>query len=125
MQTGDTATVSTIVTEKNTAIAVGSGNLAVFSTPMMIALMEEAACECLSSGLEPGQTSVGVKISAEHIEASPIGAKISATATITNIDGRKVFFTTRANCGEKEIGNGTHTRVIVNAEKFMRNNRQA
>jgi predicted thioesterase len=69
--------------------------------------------------LEEGQTSVGVQISAEHTEASSVGAKVSASAVIENIDGRKIFFTVSASCNEKEIGKGTHTRVIIDAEKFM------
>ena len=116
---GKNATVSTIVSEKNTAKTVGSGSLDVFSTPMMIALMEQAACECLSDGLEQGQTSVGTNINIEHKAASPINSKITATATIQNIDGRKISFYVSANCAEIEIGNGTHTRAIVNAQKFM------
>jgi predicted thioesterase len=116
---GKTATVYTVVSEKNTAKTVGSGSLDVFSTPMMIALMEQAACECLSGEIEPGQTSVGIRIDAEHIEASPIGAEVSATATIEKIDGRKIVFSVSASCAEKTIGNGTHTRVIVNVEKFL------
>ncbi|MCL2224645.1 MAG: thioesterase family protein [Defluviitaleaceae bacterium] len=119
LEVGKTATASTVVSEKNTAKTVGSGSLEVFSTPMMIALMEQAACECLASGLEDGQTSVGVQISAEHKEASPMGAQVSATAKIENIDGRKISFSVSATCADKEIGCGTHTRVIINAEKFM------
>ncbi|MCL1844168.1 MAG: thioesterase family protein [Defluviitaleaceae bacterium] len=116
---GKTATVSTIVTDKNTAKAVGSGSLDVFSTPMMIALMEQAACECLADGLEPGQTSVGTQINAEHTQASPIGETITATATIDSTDGRKITFVVSAKSATNEIGKGTHTRFIINAERFM------
>lgn len=119
IQAGKKATVTTTVSEKNTAKTVGSGSLDVFSTPMMIALMEEAACECLKDGLEAGQTSVGTLINAEHKAASPIGATISATAVIDAVDGRKVSFTVTANEGEKEIGCGKHDRFIVDEEKFM------
>ncbi|MCL2577444.1 MAG: thioesterase family protein [Defluviitaleaceae bacterium] len=119
LQVGKTATVSTVVSEKNTAKAVGSGSIEVFSTPMMIALMEQAACECLASGLEAGQTSVGTSVNVEHKEASPVGAEVRANATIENIEGRKIFFSVYASCAEKEIGSGTHTRVIINVEKFM------
>ena len=114
---GKTATVTTTVSERNTAMAVGSGSLNVFSTPMMIALMEQAACECLT--LEPGQTSVGTQINVAHTAASPLGAAISATAVIDKVDGRKVSFTLTAHEGENEIGNGKHDRFIVDAERFM------
>ena len=116
---GKTAAVSTTVDESNTARAVGSGSLNVFATPMMIALMERAACEVLSDVLETGQTSVGTQIEVSHTAASPPGSTITAAATIVNADGRKIEFTVTASDGVGEIGNGTHTRVIVDETKFM------
>jgi len=116
---GKTASVTTTVTDKNTAKAVGSGNLDVFATPMMIALMEQAACECLADSLEPGQTSVGTQINVAHTAASPLGATITATATITQAEGRKVSFTVTANDDTNEIGSGAHGRFIIDAERFM------
>jgi predicted thioesterase len=116
---GKTATAETTVSEKNTAITVGSGSLDVFSTPMMIALMEQAACECIASGLEDGQTSVGTAISVEHTSASPLNAEITATATIESVEKRKVTFTISAKDNFSEIGKGTHTRFIVDSARFM------
>jgi len=108
-----------MVTDKNTAKAVGSGNLDVFSTPMMIALMEQAACECLADCLEHGQSSVGTQINVTHTAASPLNAKITATAIIENVDGRKISFTVTAHDGTNEIGSGTHERFLIDAERFM------
>ena len=119
INSGKTATVTTVVNETNTAKAVGSGSLDVFSTPMMIALMEQAACECLADSLEAGQTSVGIRISADHLAASGLVKTISATAVVEETDGRKITFSVSASDGTNEIGKGTHTRVIVNEEKFM------
>lgn len=116
---GMTATASTIVTESNTAKTVGSGSLDVFATPMMIALMERAACACLADELEPGQTSVGTKISALHTAASPIGMHITANATIEYVFGRKIEFVVTASDETGEIGKGKHTRMIVDVERFM------
>ncbi len=113
------ASVTTIVTEHNTAKALGSGSLDVFATPMMIALMERAACECLADTLEPGQTSVGISVDIEHTAASPLGAKITAIATIARIDGRKIEFDVSANDASGEIGRGTHERFIIDKERFM------
>ena len=115
----NTVTVHTTVDQTNTALAVGSGNLEVFATPMMIALMERAACEAISGSLEAGQSSVGTQISVSHTAASPVGARVSATATVTQIEGRQVEFALTAHCGEREIGRGTHTRFIIDAERFM------
>ena len=117
---GKSATATTTITDKNTAKAVGSGNLDVFATPMMIALMEQAACECLADSLEPGQSSVGTQINVTHIAASPLDAKITATATIENVDGRKVSFTVTAHDETNEIGSGTHERFVIDAERFMK-----
>lgn len=117
MTVGTTGIAKTIVTEKNTAKTVKSGSLNVFSTPMMIALMEEAACNSLN--LEEGQTSVGTYIAAEHKVASGLDDEIIANAVITEVEGRKVTFTVNAFAGDIEIGEGTHIRYIVNAERFM------
>lgn len=117
MKIGISGTATTVVTDANTAKAVKSGNLDVFSTPMMVALMEEAACKCLE------EESVGTQISVMHSAASPLGASITATATVTGIEGRKVTFDLIAHDekdGEKsEIGKGTHTRFIIDADRFM------
>jgi len=115
---GKSASVSVFVDEHNIARAVGSGSAAVFATPMMIALMERAACEVLSGALEEGQTSVGIMINVEHTAASPIGAEISATATIEGVFGRKIEFTVFARDDMGEIGKGTHSRIIVDEAKF-------
>jgi len=112
-------TASTIVSEKNTAKAVGSGNLDVFATPMMIALMEEAACNAINKDLEEGQSSVGTEINVTHVAPSPVGATVTATATLKKADGRKLFFWVKAFEGDKEIGSGTHTRFLIDAERFM------
>ena len=117
---GKTAAVSTIVDKNNTAAAVWSGSLDVFSTPMMIALMEQAACECLADGLDPGQTSVCTDINVSHTAASPVGAEITATATIEAVHGRRFEFTVTASDTSGEIGRGKHTRYIVETDKFMK-----
>ena len=116
---GKTATAVTIVNVTNTAKAVQSGALDVFATPMMIALMEQAACECIADGLGPGQTSVGTEINVSHTAASRMGMEITATATIEAVLGRKVDFIVTASDLSGEIGKGKHTRVIVDAERFM------
>jgi predicted thioesterase len=117
---GKTAAVTATVNGQNTANAVGSGSLEVFATPMMIALMERAACQCLADMLEPGQTSVGTSIDIEHTAASPLGAVITASATVTGVEGRKIEFEIAANDTKGEIGRGTHERFIVDSEKFLR-----
>ena len=116
---GKTGVAKTTVSDSNTAKAVWSGSLDVFATPMMIALMESAACECLADCMDTGQTSVGNMINVEHTKASPIGAEIKASATIESVNGRKIVFTVAANDDSGEIGKGRHERTIIDAERFM------
>ena len=111
--------VNAVVGETNTAIAMKSGSLPVFATPSMIALMEQAASELLDGCIDEGQTSVGTMINVKHLVASPMGAQITATATVIEVLGRKIEFSVTATDGKNEIGKGTHTRMIVDAEKFM------
>ncbi|MDR2492134.1 MAG: hypothetical protein LBD25_01530 [Coriobacteriales bacterium] len=115
---GTSKTVTTVVDGSNTAAAVGSGSLDVFSTPMMVALMEQAACMCLV--LDEGQTSVGTAVAVEHVAASLPGTTISATATITGVQGRKIEFAVSAHDVMGTIGSGTHARFIVDSAKFIK-----
>lgn len=116
---GKNATVRDSVNDNSSAKAVGSGSLDVYATPMMVALMERAACLCLADCLESGETSVGTEIKVSHAAASQMGAKVESTATIKRVTGRKIEFTVTASDGAGEIGNGEHTRVIVDAERFV------
>ncbi len=105
-----------IVTENDTAATYKSGALDVFATPGMIALME-----CSAFGLleKYGVASVGTEINVQHLRACLPGAKVWADATITEINGNWVKFDVAAYDEKGEIGKGTHTRYIVDAEKFM------
>ena len=116
---GITHKVTVKVTEDLLASSVGSGLVRVFATPMMIAQMELAASECIAGELEEGQASVGTELHVAHSAASPLGVTITTTATVTAIDRRRVDFTVTASDDAGEIGAGTHTRFIVQTEKFM------
>ncbi|MBQ5353762.1 MAG: thioesterase family protein [Alistipes sp.] len=119
MEIGLTFTSTTVVDNTNTAVALGSGNMEVFATPAMVALMENAAMNAVAPHLEAGQTTVGTEISTTHIKASALGATITATATLTAIEGRKLTFAVTAHDGDNIIGEGTHTRFIVDRERFL------
>lgn len=103
----------------NSAIALGSGDMEVFATPAMVALMENAAAKCVADHLEEGATTVGTAISTSHIKASALGAQIEAVATLTEIDARALTFKIEARENGTLIGEGSHTRFIVYREKFM------
>lgn len=108
--------VDITVTEKDTALAHGSGGLEVLATPAMIALMENAAFSLLKS---EGADSVGTEMNVKHTRACLVGAKVYATATVTGCNGNWVNFNVAAFDENGEIGNGTHTRYIIDAAKFM------
>ena len=119
MEIGLTFTSTTVVDNTNTAVALGSGDMEVFATPAMVALMENAAMNAVTPHLEAGQTTVGTEVSTTHIKASALGATITATATLTAIEGRKLTFAVTAHDGDNIIGEGTHTRFIVDRERFL------
>lgn len=107
------------VTEEKTAKTVGSGDLLVFATPMMAALMEKAACEALAPYLEDGETTVGTELNIQHTAATPVGLTVTAEAEVTAVNGREIAFRVTARDDAGEIGSGTHKRFLVFAEKFQ------
>ena len=109
----------TVVTEANTAAAMGSGDLPVFATPAMIALMEQAAATALLPQLEAGMSSVGIRLDVSHDAATPLGMKVWAEAEVTAVEGKRVLFAVAAYDNAGLIGKGIHERCIINAEKFL------
>eukprot|EP01006_Ploeotia_vitrea_P039737 TRINITY_DN66371_c5_g1_i1.p2 TRINITY_DN66371_c5_g1~~TRINITY_DN66371_c5_g1_i1.p2 ORF type:complete len:150 (+),score=64.98 TRINITY_DN66371_c5_g1_i1:29-451(+) len=114
---------SVVVTDAETAAAVKSGSLAVFATPEMIRLVEEAACNCLKGYLADGYTSVGTNVNVSHLAPTPVGATVTAVVTVREVTkgGRAIEFDVLVtdNVNEKPVGKGTHSRFSVNAGKFM------
>ena len=119
LETGLMATSKTMVAEANTARVLGSGDLAVFATPAMVALMENAAMRAVAEYLPEGATTVGTEMNCAHLKASKLGATITATAVLKEIDGRKLTFTVGASDEQGMIGEGVHVRFIVDRERFM------
>ncbi|WP_288302205.1 thioesterase family protein [uncultured Veillonella sp.] len=116
---GTVGTAEVAVTAVNTADVMGSGALPVFATPAMCALMEKAAVLAVEDFMEDGESTVGIKLAISHDAPSPLGAEITATATITAVEGRKVSFAVEAREGDRIIGKGTHERFIIDCERFM------
>jgi fluoroacetyl-CoA thioesterase len=114
---GRTTTREFVVSEADTAEAVGSGSLSVLGTPILLAWSEAATCAALD--LPDGQTSVGTRVALEHLAASPVGATVLVTATVAFVDGRLVRFTVEARMGDVLVGSGEITRVVVDAERFL------
>ena len=107
------------VTEEKTAAAVGSGDLRVYATPAMAALMEKTAMLSVAETLESGKTTVGTKLDIEHSSASPVGAVITCRSELIKAEGRRLVFVVTASDNAGEIGKGTHERFIVDAERFF------
>ena len=111
--------VSTFVEREDTAKEVGSGDLLVYATPCMVALMEGAACEAIADALSDTQTTVGTALNIEHISATPVGLDVRAEAIVTAVEGKVITFEVNAYDEAGPIGKGTHKRVIVNSQKFL------
>ncbi|GLI34595.1 thioesterase family protein [Desulforhabdus amnigena] len=119
LEPGMKGTSSGMVDAHNTAIAMGSGEVEVFATPAVVALMEAAAVQCLKGRLAAGETSVGVRMELSHIAATPVGMQVRAEASLEKIDGRRLFFRVTAYDEVEKIGEGEHERFIVQKDRFF------
>lgn len=119
LQEGLQHTSQLTVDDTVTAIAMGSGNMPVLATPAMMALMENAAMLAVADHLPQGSTTVGGHIASSHLKPSRLGDTVTATATVTRIDGKKIEFKVEARCGDTLLGEGTHLRFVVDQEIFM------
>jgi fluoroacetyl-CoA thioesterase len=126
------ASVRHVVTDADTAIAAGSGDVPVLATPRMLALAEAACVAALEPHLPPGMTSVGTGVALEHRRASPIGAEIEVEAELTELAGpRLVFAFIARHAGpsvavrdpdqdeELVVGAGSVERIVVDRDKFL------
>ncbi len=116
---GMKGTAEALVEREDTAAEVGSGDLLVYATPCMVALMEGAACEAIAPALKDTDTTVGTMLAIEHTSATPVGLEVRAEAEVTAVEGRVITFTVTAWDEAGEIGKGTHKRVLVNSQKFL------
>lgn len=119
MEIGIKGRAETVVNHENTAKFVGSGELEVFATPQMIALMEQAAASSVAPRLEEGQGTVGTLLNVSHDAATPLGMKVWAETELVEIDRRRLVFEVKAfdECGL--IGKGKHERFIISNDKFL------
>ncbi len=115
---GATGTATLVVADEHTAPSVGSGAIHVLATPVMINLFEAAALAACEALLPAGHQSLGTKLNVSHIAATPVGMRVNATAIVTSIEGRNIYFHVSAFDERDLIGDGTHERVVVNVERF-------
>ena len=110
---------ATKVTGDKTAAALGSGDLAVFATPALVALMERAAVNALAGHLGPTETTVGAAIEVSHMAATHVGVGVRAEAELVAVEGRMLAFTIVAFDDRQKIGEGRHRRVCVDRDRFL------
>jgi predicted thioesterase len=115
------ATLSFTVTDNDTAVALGSGSLAVLGTPRLLAWCEAATCAAIEPDLGDGETSVGTRVELEHTRASGVGVPVEVTASEVFHDGRLHRFSVvaREADGGRVVGTGEITRVVVDAARFL------
>lgn len=107
------------VSDADTARSLGSGDVDVLGSPRLIALCEEAAVAAVSNSLEPGITTVGMRVQFDHLQPTAIGVDVLAEAVLERIDGRRLVFTVSASDPGGLVAAGKLTRVLVDLERFM------
>jgi predicted thioesterase len=112
------ADVEHTVTDADTAVALGSGDVAVLATPAVVALCERAAVKAIAGALDAEQTSVGTNITLDHVAPTMPGRTVKARARLDSIDGRTLLFAVEASDDAGVIASGTHTRVVVDRQRF-------
>ena len=116
---GMKARVEALVEREDTALEVGSGDLLVYATPCMVALMEGAACEAIAPALAEGKTSVGTALNITHMSATPVGLEVYAEAEVTEVNGNTITFSVVAYDEAGKIGEGTHKRAVITSQRFL------
>jgi fluoroacetyl-CoA thioesterase len=120
LRPGLSAQLSYVVTEHDTALAVGSGSLRVLATPRLLGWLEAASCRAIDEALPSGRSSVGTRVSLEHLAASPVGATVTCQAAVVHVDGRLVrceLLATRPD--GSPVAHGELTRVVVDEQRFI------
>ena len=119
LETGMRGDAKLMVTEADTALALGSGIINVLGSPRLVALCEEACHNALANSLETGTTTVGMRVQFDHLQPTPVGAEVFAEAVLKKIDGRRLGFEVSATDAGGLIAAGKMTRVVVSIDEFM------
>lgn len=119
LETGMRGDAKLVVSEADTAAALGSGAVDVLGSPRLIALCEEATVNALTGALDPGATTVGMRIQLDHLQPTPVGAEVRAEAVLDRIDGRRLTFTVSAEDSGGLIAAGKITRAVIDVDRFM------
>lgn len=93
----------------------------VYATRAMVGHIEETCADLVLSHLAEGEQTVGTGMTFKHTAATPLGMKVRYIATLTKVDGPKLAFEVEGFDDVDKIGEATHYRYIINAEKFNSN----
>ena len=107
------------MTDADTAVALGSGDVPVLGTPRVVALAEEATVAAVSKALRAGETTVGTRVDIEHLRPSTVGATVEARATLEGVDDRRLEFSVSVSETGREVARGRVVRAVVDREKFL------
>jgi predicted thioesterase len=119
LEPGLTATVTLVVEEADTALALHSGDVPVLGTPRVISLAEEASVQALGEVLPEGRTTVGYQVQLAHLTPTPIGGTVVAEATLEQVEGRRLTFRVSVNDARGLVAAGRITRVVVERARFL------
>ncbi len=117
--TGVTGEAVVKVSPENTADKMGNAGAMVFATPMLVALLEQAAIAATQPYLAAGEGTVGTKVDITHLAATPVGMSVRATARLVEIAGKKLVFDVEAFDDREKVGQGRHERYIINTAAFF------
>jgi fluoroacetyl-CoA thioesterase len=119
LEIGLSGAVTIVVSNADTAVAMGSGSVDVLATPRVVALVEQATCAAVADHLDPACTTVGVRVELDHLRPTPVGSTVTAEAILEEIRGRKLTFVVSATDTKGEVAVGKVTRIVVEVERFM------
>ncbi len=119
LEVGMKAEIDKVVSDKDTAASFGSGSVLVLATPMMIGLMENAALKAVDTHLPENFATVGIHLDVKHLAATPVGMKATAKAELIEVKGKKLKFKIEAYDEKEKIGEGYHSRYIIDVPKFI------
>ena len=116
---GEWGVVERVVTGEITARALGSGLVDLLGTPFLVALAEQASVSAVAQYLDPGETTVGVRLEVSHLAATPVGMKVTVRSQLIRVEGRRLFFHFEAHDEVEKIGEGSHERAVVLLQRIM------
>jgi predicted thioesterase len=119
LEPGLAATVRHVVGEDDTAEDIGSGDVPVLATPVVLTLVERAAVAAVAPHLDPGTTTVGARVGLDHLASTLVGVRVSATARLESVEGRRLKFSFEVSDGRGVVARGIHFRVVVQRDAFL------